>query len=182
MLDSGKLPGLGGSTPEAECQWWADRLGDEKTRGDRLSAYEKMMPTVFPHLTRRRSPVEGAFNPGGARRGLTRRRAAQPCRVYSLLVRGEACPAGHPSRVGGGPGAVVRHRQFPPTMVCRGPAPGDYREQHCTTSCGQCHWRGSLSRFPPNLHAWTGWGCRRAEVYLEPLAAPGTEEGVKLEV
>ena len=88
MLDSGKLPGLGGSTPEAECQWWADRLGDEKTRGDRLSAYEKMMPTVFPHLTRRRSPVEGAFNPGGARRGLTRRRAAQPCRVHSLPVRG----------------------------------------------------------------------------------------------
>ena len=26
MLGSGKLPSLGGSTPEAECQWWADRL------------------------------------------------------------------------------------------------------------------------------------------------------------
>ena len=42
-----------------------------------MSAYEKM-PTVFPHL--RQSPVVGVLNPGGARRGLTRRRAAQHCR------------------------------------------------------------------------------------------------------
>ena len=51
-MGSWKLPGLGGSTPEAECQWWADRLGDEKTRRGRLSAYEKML-TVFPHPRRR---------------------------------------------------------------------------------------------------------------------------------
>ena len=55
---------------EAECQWWADRLVDEKTRGGRLSAYEKM-PTVFPH--RRRNPVVGVFSPGSARKGLKRR-------------------------------------------------------------------------------------------------------------
>ena len=47
-----------------------------------------------------------------------RRRAAQPCRALSLLVRGEAGPASH--RVGGG--AVVRHRPFPPTVACRGRA------------------------------------------------------------
>ena len=77
MLDSGKLPCLGGCTPEAECQWWADRLGDETTRRVWLSACEKM-PTVFPHL--RQSPVVGVLNPGDAWRGLTRRRAAQNCR------------------------------------------------------------------------------------------------------
>ena len=70
MLDSGKLPSLGGSTPEAERQWWTDLLGDKKARGVRLSAYEKMR-TVFPHL--RRSPVVGFFNQGAARRELTRR-------------------------------------------------------------------------------------------------------------
>lgn len=57
------------------------------------------------------SPSEGTaqwwffFIQGGARRGLTRRRAAQPCRVHSLLVRGGAGPGSH------------------------------YQEPYCTTSC-----------------------------------------------
>ena len=36
MLDSGKLPCLGGCTPEAECQWWADRRDDETGLDERL--------------------------------------------------------------------------------------------------------------------------------------------------
>ena len=37
----------------------------------------------------------GAFEPGGALRGLTRRRAAQPCLVHSLLVQEEADAGSH---------------------------------------------------------------------------------------
>ena len=57
-----------------------------------LSACEKI-PTVSSHL--RRSSVMGAFEPGGALRGLTRRRAAQPCLVHSLLVQEEADAGSH---------------------------------------------------------------------------------------
>ena len=89
MLDSGKMPRLGGSTPEAECQWWADRLGDEKTR---VGSAERLRENAHSFPPPEAKSVEGAFNPGGARRGLTRRRVAQPRRVYSLLVRGEAGP------------------------------------------------------------------------------------------
>ena len=48
-------------TPEAEYQFWADRLGYEKTRGGRLRVCEKM-PMVSPHL--RRSPVVGILAQG----------------------------------------------------------------------------------------------------------------------
>ena len=68
---------------------------------------------------------------------------------------------------------------------CRGPSPGDYREQHCTTSCAgddvRLYWRGYLCL--PNLHAWTGCSCRHVTlpardtaVYVQQLAAPWRRE------
>ena len=71
-------------TPEAECQWWADRLGDKWGSVERL----RENTLGFFHL--RAQSSGGFFIQGGARHGLMRRRAAQPSRGYLLLVRGGA--------------------------------------------------------------------------------------------
>ena len=73
-------------TPEAECQWWADRLGDKWGSVERLRESTR----GFFHL--RAQSSGGFFIQGGARHGLIRRRAAQPSRGYLLLVRGGAGP------------------------------------------------------------------------------------------
>jgi len=83
-----ELLGRGGSTPEAECQWWVDWLDNERGSAERLQE-RTWLCSSYPN-TQGFSPSEGTAQwwgfstRGGARRGLTRRRAAQSCRGYSL--------------------------------------------------------------------------------------------------
>ena len=64
-------------TPEAECQWWADRLGDEKTRC-RLDSAERLQENAHDFPPPEANSSGGGLKPSG--------RAARADEEASFLV------------------------------------------------------------------------------------------------